>query len=89
MPLLYGLLHSGVSFAALKFLPARTPIFANRSISAVSDGTVGSEFQDEIQDVKNSVEVLCSAGFSGLMKSMAGGAFGAGRPRNAESGCAL
>ena len=49
-----------------------------------------AELQHEVQDVEElAARSSLLAGVSGLMKSMAGAALGAGWPRNAESGCTL
>lgn len=46
---------------------ARLPIFAKRSINTVSEGTVRQNCSTKFRMLKNSGDVLCSAGVSGLM----------------------
>ena len=89
MPCSMAVFISGESLLASKVLPAPTPILAKRAMSAFSDGTVGQNCSTKFRMLKNCGEVFSSAGVSGLMKSMAGAALGAGWPRNAESGCTL
>ena len=47
-------------------------------MSSVSDGFVGQNFRTKFRMLKNLGDVLCWAGVSGLIQSIAGVAFGAG-----------
>ena len=89
MPCSMAVFISGESLLGSKVLPAPTPILAKRAISSVSDGSVGQNCRTKFRMLKNSSDVFSSSGVSGLMKSIAGAAVGAGWPRNAESGSAL
>jgi hypothetical protein len=89
MPCWIAAFNSGENLLASKVLPAPTPSLAKRAISAFSDGTVGQNCRTKFRMLKNCSEVFSSAGVSGLMKSTAGAALGAGWPRNAESVCTL
>ena len=62
------------------------PSLANRAMISVSAGFGGQNPSTKLRMVKNSGEVLSASGLSGLMKSTAGGAGGAGLPRNCDSG---
>ena len=60
--------HSGCCYdPAFQAGYPRTPIFAKRSIRAVSEGTVGQNCSTKFRMLKNSGDVLRSAGVSGLM----------------------
>ena len=84
-----AVLISGERVLAPTVFPAPTPIFAKCAISSVSEGTVGENCSTKFRMLKNSSDFLSSSGVSGLMKSIAGAAVGAGWPRNADSGSAL
>jgi len=72
---------SGESLLASKVLPAPTPDFCEARHQCLLGRHRRAELQHEIQNVENCGEVFSSAGVSGLMKSTAGPALGAGWPR--------
>ena len=53
---------------------------ANRAMSSFSDGFVGQNCKTKFRMLKNSGDVRCSSGVSGLMKSTVGAAGGRGFP---------
>ena len=89
MPAAIACFVAASSFDASNVLPAPTPIRAKRAISPCSDATVGQNCSRKLRTWNNSSEAFCAASVSGVTKASAGAAFGAGWPRNAESGCAL
>ena len=53
---------------------------------SVSAGLGGQNPSTKLRTLKNSGQVLSASGLSGLVKSMAAGALGAGLPRNCDKG---
>ena len=78
MPCSIAFFISGENLLVSKFIPAPTPILAKRAMSSFSDGCVGQNCRTKFKTLKNSGELFCVSGVSGLMKSIAGAALGAG-----------